>query len=46
MNYFKEYRTPYNWENSKAESVFEFLGTDIKTLDDGGFKFIKLDTVL
>ena len=29
----------YNWENSKGESVSEFLGIDIKTLDDGGFQF-------
>ena len=29
----------YNWERSRGDSVAEFLGIDIKTLDDGGFKF-------
>ena len=43
MNYFKEDGPSYNWEHSKGESVSEFLGIDIKTLDDGGFQFFKLD---
>ena len=43
MKSFKEDGTSYNWEHSKGESVSEFLGIDIKTLDDGVFSFIKLD---
>ena len=43
MKYFKEDGTSYNWEHSKGESVYEFLGIDIKTLDDGGIQFFKLD---
>ena len=43
MNSFKEDGPSYNWEHSKGESVSEFLGVDIKTLDDGGFHFFKLD---
>ena len=45
MKYFKEDGPSYNWEHSKVESVSEFLGIDIKTLDDGGFQFsfVKLD---
>ena len=39
MKYFKEDGPSYNWEYSKGESVSEFLGIDIKTLDDGGFQF-------
>ena len=39
MNYLKEYSPSYNWEQSKGESVSEFLGIDIKTLDNGGFQF-------
>ena len=39
MKYFKYYGTSYNWQHSKVESVSEFLGIDIKTLDDGGFQF-------
>ena len=39
MKYFKKDGTSYNWEQSKGESVSEFLGIDIKTLDDGGFQF-------
>ena len=39
MNSFKEDGTSYNWEHSKGESVSEFLGIDIKTLDNGGFQF-------
>ena len=40
---FKEDVTSYIWEHSKGELVSEFLGIDIKTLDNGGFKFFKLD---
>ena len=43
MNYFKEYVPSYNWEHSKGESVSDLLGIDIKTLDDDGFQFFKLD---
>ena len=43
MKSFKEDGTSYNWEHSKGESVSKFLGIDIKTLDDGGFLFFKLD---
>ena len=43
MKYFKDDGPSYNWEHSKGESVSEFLGIDIKTLDDGGFQFFKLD---
>ena len=39
MKYFKEDGPSYNWEHSKGESVSEFLGIDIKTLDDGVFQF-------
>ena len=39
MKYFKEDGPSYNWEHSKGESVSEFLGSDIKTLDGGGFQF-------
>ena len=39
MKSFKEDGPSYNWEHSKGESVSEFLGIDIKTLDDGGFQF-------
>ena len=39
MKSFKEDGTSYNWELSKGESVSEFLGIDIKTLDNGGFQF-------
>ena len=38
---FKEDGPIYNRENSKGESVSEFLGVDIKTLYDGGFKLYK-----
>ena len=37
MKYFMEDGPSYNWEHSKEESVSEFLGIDIKTLDNGGF---------
>ena len=36
---FKEYGTSYDWEHSKGESVSEFLGIDIKTLNNSGFQF-------
>ena len=39
MKSFKEDGHIYNWEHSKVESVSEFLGIDIKTLDNGGFQF-------
>ena len=39
MKSFREDGASYNWEHSKGESVYEFLGIDIKTLDDGGFQF-------
>ena len=39
MKYFKENGLSYNCEHSKVESVYEFLGIGIKTLDDGGFHF-------
>ena len=32
---FKEYGTSYNWEHLKGDSVYEFLGIDVKTLNDG-----------
>ena len=35
MNSFKKDGTIYNWEHSKVDLVSEFLGNDIKTLDDG-----------
>ena len=43
MKSFKEYGPSYNCEHSKGESVSKFLGIDIKTLDNGGFQFFKLD---
>ena len=39
MKSFNEYRSSYNWEQSKGESVSEFLCIYIKTLVYGGFKF-------
>ena len=41
MKYFKEDGPSYNWEHSKGESVYEFLGIYIKILDNGGFQFCK-----
>ena len=38
MKFFKENLPSYNWEQSKGESVSEFLVIDIKTLD-GRFQF-------
>ena len=43
MKSFKEDGPSYNWEHSNEESVSEFLGIDIKTLDNGRFQFFKLD---
>ena len=42
---FKEDGPSYNWEHSKEESVSEFLGIDIKTLDKGGFKFYQTELI-
>ena len=39
MKSFNEDSLSYNWEHSKVGSVSEFLGIDIKTLDNGGFQF-------
>ena len=39
MKSSKEYGPSYSWEYSKGESVSEFLGIDIKTLDNGRFQF-------
>ena len=36
---FKEYVPIYNWKHAKGYSVSEFLGIDIKTLDNGEFHF-------
>ena len=41
MRYLKEDGPSYNWEHSKGESVSEFLGIDIKALDNSGFPFGK-----
>ena len=44
MRSFKEDGPSYNWEQSKVESVSEFLGIDIKTLDIMVyFSFVKMD---
>ena len=43
MKSFKEYGPSYNWGHSNGESVSEFLGIDINTLDNGRFQFFKLD---
>ena len=43
--YFKEDGPSYNWEHSKGESVSEFLGIDIKTLDDGIFHFYQTGSI-
>ena len=40
MKSFKEDGPSYNWKHSKEESVSEFLGIDIKTLDDGVFSVL------
>ena len=39
MKSFKDDGPSYKWEHSKGESVSEFLGIDIKTLDYGVFQF-------
>ena len=39
MKSLKEDGPIYNWEHSRGESVSAFLGIDIKTLDNCGFKF-------
>ena len=39
MKSFKEDGPSYNLVHPKEESVSEFLGIDIKTLDDGGYQF-------
>ena len=39
MKSFKEDGPSYNSEHLKGESVSEFLGIDIKTLDNGGYYF-------
>ena len=43
MKSFSEDGPSYNWEHPKGESVSEFFGINIKTLDDGGFQFFKMD---
>ena len=43
INSFKEDGPSYNLEQSKGESVSEFLGIDIKTFDDGGFHFFQTE---
>ena len=40
---FKQDGHSYNWEQPKRESASEILGIDIKTLDNDGFQFFKLD---
>ena len=39
INYFKEDGSSCNWEHSKGDTVSEFLGIDINTLDNDRFKF-------
>ena len=46
MNYFKEDGPSYNWEHSRVESVSEFLGIDIKALDNGGFHLCQTGLIL
>ena len=46
MKSFNEYRSSYNWEQSKGESVSEFLCIYIKTLVYGGFKFFPTGLIL
>ena len=43
MKSFKEDLPSYNCEHSEVDSVYDFLDIYIKTLDDGGFHFFKLD---
>ena len=35
MKFLKKDGTSYNWEHSKGYSVFEFLGIDMKKIDNG-----------
>ena len=41
MKSFKKDDPSYNWEQSNGESMSEFLGIYIKTLDYGGFQFFQ-----
>ena len=41
MKSLKEDGPSYNWEHSEGESMSEFLGIDIKTLDNGVFQFFQ-----
>ena len=43
VKYFNEDGTSYNWGKSKGDSMLELLGIATKTLDNGGFFFIKLE---
>ena len=45
MKSFKDDYPNYNWEKSKLESVYEFLGIDTKTLDDGVFQFFQTELI-
>ena len=45
MKYFKEESSSNNWEHTKGESVPEFLGIDIKTLNNGGFQFFQTELI-
>ena len=36
---------PHYLEHSKVDSVFEFLGINIKTLDDSGFQFYQTELI-
>ena len=45
MKSFKEDYPNYNWEKSKLKSVYEFLGIDTKTLDDGIFQFFQTELI-
>ena len=38
MKYLKGCGPSYNWEHSKGDLVSEFLGIDIKKLDNVGFQ--------
>ena len=42
MKSFKGGGPSYNWEHSKGEPVSEFLGINIKTLDDSIFQFCQI----
>ena len=45
MKSFKDDCPSYNWEHPKGELVSEFLGIDIKTLNDGGFQFCQIGLI-